>query len=97
MPPFFANYQFQDAIQSEAVLQAYSNQNEDQIRDSIFRKAQDLEIPMKEEQITVQRIGGAGSGTLAISADYTIHVDLPGCPLDLEFHPSSKSKPIPGA
>ena len=97
VPPFFANYQFQDAIQSEAVLQAYSNQNEDQIRDSIFRKAQDLEIPMKEEQITVQRIGGAGSGTLAISADYTIHLDLPGYPLDLEFHPSSKSKPIPGA
>lgn len=97
VPPFFANYQLQDAIQSEAVLQAYSNQSEDQIRETIFRKAQDLEIPMKEEQIQVQRIGGAGSGTLAISADYSVHLDLPGYPLDLEFHPSSKSKPIPGA
>jgi hypothetical protein len=97
VPPFFANYQFQDAIQTEAVLQAYSNQSEDQIRDTIFKKAQDLEIPMSEDQIKVQRIGGTGSGTLAISADYTVHLDLPGYPLDLEFHPSSKSKPIPGA
>ena len=97
VPPIFANYQFQDAIQNEAVLQAYSNKSEDEIRQTIFKKAQDLEIPIHEEQINVQRVGSGGSGSLAISVDYTVHVDLPYYPLDLEFRPASKSAPIPGA
>lgn len=96
VPPFFANYQFQDAIQNEAVLQSYSNKSEDEIRETIFKKAQDLNIPIQENQIIVQRMGG-GSGGLAISAAYTVHLDLPYYPLDLEFRPASKSAPIPGA
>ncbi len=96
VPPFFANYQFQDAIQNEAVLQSYSNKSEDEIRETIFKKAQDLNIPIQENQIIVQRLGG-GSGGLAISAAYTVHLNLPYYPLDLEFRPTSKSAPIPGA
>ena len=97
VPPFFANYQFQDAIQNEAVLQSYSNKSEDEIRDTIFKKAQDLNIPIQEDHIVVQRVGTGGSGSLAISAPYTVHIDLPYYPLDLEFRPASKSAPIPGA
>jgi hypothetical protein len=95
VPPFFANYQFQDAIQNEAVLQSYSNKSEDDIRTTIFKKAQDLNIPIQEDQIMVQRAGGGGS--LSISATYTVHLDLPYYPLDLVFRPASKSAPIPGA
>ena len=95
VPPFFANYQFEDAIQNEAVLQSYSTKSEDEIRATIFKKAEDLEIPIHEEQINVQR-GGSG-GNLTIWVDYTVHVDLPFYPLDLQFHPASKNKPIPGA
>jgi hypothetical protein len=97
VPPFFANYQFQDAIQNEAVLQSYSNKTEDEIRSTIYKKAQDLEIPIREDQINVQRVGSGGSGSLAISVTYTVHVALPYYPLDLEFRPASKSTPIPGA
>jgi hypothetical protein len=97
IPPIFANYQLQDAIQSEAVLQSYSNKTEDEIRDTIYKKAQDLEIPLREDQINVVRVGQGGSGSLAISATYTVHIDLPYYPLDLQFHPTSKSAPIPGA
>jgi hypothetical protein len=95
VPPFFANYQFEDAIQNEAVLQSYSTKSEDEIRATIFKKAEDLEIPIHEEQINVQR-GGSG-GNLTIWVDYSVHVDLPFYPLDLQFHPASKNKPIPGA
>jgi hypothetical protein len=97
VPPFFANYQFQDAIQNEAVLESYSNKSEDAIRQTIFKKAQELEIPIREDQINVQRVGSGGSGSLAISVDYTVHLNLPYYPLDLEFRPASKSAPIPGA
>jgi hypothetical protein len=95
VPPFFANYQFQDAIQNEAVLQSYSNKSEDEIRSTIYKKAQDLEIPISQDQINVQRMGGGGS--LAISVTYTVHVALPYYPLDIQFRPASKSAPIPGA
>ena len=97
VPPFFANYQLQDAIQNEAVLESYSNKSEDEIRDTIFKKAQDLSIPIQEEQIVVRRVGTGGSGSLSISANYTVHLDLPYYPLDLEFRPASKNAPIPGA
>jgi hypothetical protein len=97
VPPLFANYQFQDAIQNEAVLQSYSNKTEDEIRSTIFKKAEDLDIPIRQDQINVQRVGGAGYGSLNISVNYTVHVDLPYYPLDLQFHPASKSAPIPGA
>lgn len=97
VPPFFANYQFQDVIQNEAVLQSYSNKTEDEIRSTIYKKAQELEIPIREDQINVQRVGSGGSGSLAISVTYTVHLNLPYYPLDLEFRPASKSVPIPGA
>ena len=97
VPPFFANYQFQDAIQNETVLQSYSNKTEDEIRSTIYKKAQELEIPIREDQINVQRVGTGGSGSLTISVTYTVRVDLPYYPLDLEFRPASKSAPIPGA
>jgi len=97
VPPIFANYQLQDAIQNEAVLQSYSNKSDDEIRTTILKKAQDLEIPLTEDQVVVQRVGAGGSGSLAISANYTVHIELPYYPLDLQFHPASKSAPIPGA
>jgi len=97
VPPFFANYEFQDAIQNEALLNSYSTAPEDEIRRTIFKKAQDLEIPIREDQINVQRVGSGGSGSLAIWVDYSVHLDLPYYPLDLQFHPASKNKPIPGA
>ena len=36
--------------------------------------------------------GGPGSGGVLIETDYTVHVDLPGYPMDLHFHPQSKNK-----
>jgi hypothetical protein len=92
IPPYFSNYEFQDTINTEARLGTYSAKSEDAIRDTVFKRAQDLEIPVTKEQIKVQRIGTQGSGSVTIETDYTVHVDLPGYPLDLEFHPESKNK-----
>ena len=88
IPPYFDNYQFQDIIENEARQNTYSGypKSEEDIRTSVFKKAQDLEIPIKPEQIQVSRKGPE----VVISADYTVHVDLPLYPVDLEFHPSSR-------
>ena len=92
IPPFFSNYQFEDAIETEARMSTYSTKPEDAIRESVFKKAQDLEIPIAKEQIKVQRSGYQGTGSILIETQYTVHVDLPGYPLDLNFHPTTKNR-----
>jgi hypothetical protein len=88
IPPYFNNYQFQDAIESEARLASYSTKSEQEIREFIAKKAKEFDVPLTAEQINVQR---TGSG-VDIWAKYTVHVDLPGYPLDLKFEPATKSK-----
>jgi len=92
IPPYFSNYQLEDAIETEARMSTYSSKTEDAIRDTIYKKAQDLEIPMSKDHITVRRSGTMGSGYVLIEGDYLVHVDLPGYPMDLHFHPSTKNK-----
>lgn len=94
IPPFFANYQFEDAIKTEGELSTYSTKSEEAIGDSVYKKAQELEIPLSREQIRVRRTGFQGSGSVIIEASYTVHVDLPVYPLDLEFNPGVKNKGV---
>jgi hypothetical protein len=86
-PPFYANYNFQDFLENEAKFSTYSSKTEDDIRNEVFKKVQELDIPVTKDQIKVQRSNG-----VALSVDYTVHVDLPLYPVDLEFHPSSRNK-----
>ena len=90
IPPYFNNYQLQDYIESEARINTYTVKPEQDIREGVAKQARNLDIPLRPEDITVQR----GTGELLISCSYTVHVDLPGYPLDLKFAPSSKSKLI---
>jgi hypothetical protein len=93
-PPFFSNYQFEDAIRTEAQMDTYNTKTEDQIRDAIFKKAQDLDVPLTREQIKVQRSGVTGTGSISIEAPYIVHVSLPGYPLDLNFNPTTRNKGV---
>jgi hypothetical protein len=94
VPPYFANYQFQDAVKNEATLDAYTTKSENDIREIIFRKAQDLDIPISKETIVVQRQGFQGSAVILIRAPYEVHVDLPGYPMDLHFDVSTQNKGV---
>ncbi len=90
VPPLFNNYQFEDAVQSEALLNSYSTKSESDIRNTLAAKAREYDIPLTADQINVLRNGNE----LSIWADYTIHLDLPLYPLDLKFHPATKNKRI---
>ena len=92
VPVYYENYQFKDDINTEATLETYTAKPEDAIRDAIYKKAQGLDIPVTKDQIKVQRHGTMGSGSLTISAPYTVHLDLPGYPVDLHFDVSSENK-----
>lgn len=90
VPPYFANYQLEDAITEEARMNTYTNKSEEDMRQSIYKKAQDLDIPITHDQISVQRAGNS----VSISVDYTVHVELPVHPVDLSFHATTKNKGI---
>ena len=92
IPLYFSNYQFQDALDTEARLGTYSSKGDDVIRDAVFKRAQELELPLTREQIKVQRTGTQGTGSVLIETSYSVHIDLPYYPMDLDFHPQSKNK-----
>jgi hypothetical protein len=94
LPPYFANYQFEDTLNNEALAATYSSKTDEDVRAVVLKKAQEMEIPITREQIKVQRTGSQGVGTLAIAADYTVRVNLPGYPLDLNFRAETKNKGV---
>ncbi len=94
IPPYFNNYQFQDFLKEEATHDSYSTKPEADIRATVFRKAQDLDIPLSEDGIKVTRFGAQNNGTVLIQAPYVVHVDLPGYPMDLHFDASTENRGV---
>ena len=92
IPPYWANYQFEDAIKTEALMSTNSTKTEDAIRDTVFKKAKDLDIPLTKDNIKVQRVGTMGNGSVTIEAPYTVPVNLPGYPIELHFTPATVNK-----
>ena len=93
LPPYFANYQFQDSIQSEArfALAAYPHKSLDDIRNDIWRKAQDLSIPLaQKDDIKIN----ADQSNISISVDYSVPVDLKFYQFTLQFHPHADNHSI---
>lgn len=94
IPPYFNNYQFEDALNNEALAGTYSTKSEDELRLLVLKNAKEMDIPLTAQDVKVTRAGGMGTGTLVIQANYTVHVDLPFYPMDLQFHAASKNKGI---
>ncbi len=94
IPPYFANYEFEDSIKTEALQATYTTRTEDDIRETVIKQAQKYDIELTPKQVKVSRVGGFGSGSLNIEADYSVPIDLPGYSTTLEFHPSTKNKGV---
>jgi len=94
IPPFFANYEFEDAIKTEALQSTYSTRTENDVRTTVLKQARDLDIALDPKQVRVVRVGTNGNGSLTIEADYSVPVDFPGYSTTLDFHPSTKNKAI---
>lgn len=84
VPVYVANYQFQDSIESESrfALAGYPKKSVDDIRDDVFKKAQDLGIPAKEEDIQVT----VNDSAVDIGLDYTVLIDLAVYQWNKQFH-----------
>ena len=83
IPAYFANFQLQDSMQTKARFAIADHRAVDQIREDIWKKVQELDIPAKKEDIKVSR----EQRSVAISLDYVVPVDLRVYQFNLEFHP----------
>jgi len=95
VPVYFGNYSFKDYVEDESRRASYSpSTTEDSVRDEVFKKAQEYELPLTKDDIKVQKTAGAGTQSVSISADYTVHVDLMVTTTDLHFSVASQNKPM---
>jgi hypothetical protein len=94
IPPFFSNYELEDAIKTEALQSTYTTRSEDDVRDTIIKQARNYDIALTPKQVHVSRVGGMGNGSLAIDAEYSVPIELPGYSTTLDFHPSTKNKGV---
>jgi uncharacterized membrane protein len=90
VPPYAAEYQLADKIQEQARFAVVNHYTDEQIRENVFKVVQDLEIPVKREDIKVE----ASNRVVKISIDYTVPIDLLAYHMDLHFTPSSENKSL---
>ena len=87
IPPYMNDYEFQDsvaAISHEATFNY--NRTEQDVRDAVAKKAAEFSIPITSDQVHVNKSGNE----VIITADYSVHIDIPVRPFDLKFHVNSK-------
>jgi len=92
VPVYLNNYEFQDSIESESrfALTEYPKKSVDDIRDDVFKKAQELGIPAKEEDIQVT----VDNKDVDIGLDYSVPINLAVYQFTLQFHPHADNHSI---
>ncbi len=90
VPPYVSEYQLSDKMQETARYASVTRSSPDQIKDTIFKEMQDLDIPATREDLVVK----ADAGKVSISLDYKVPIDLVVYKFELHFTPSSANKDI---
>jgi hypothetical protein len=90
VPPYFNNYQLQDALDDVARKYSYQAATDDDIKKVVIAKAEAEDIKLKEDQIVITRV----RDMLGITVKYRIHVEMIVHPVDLDFTANSLNKRI---
>jgi hypothetical protein len=92
VPVYFANYQFQDSLESESrfALTGYPKKNADDVRNDIWNKAKELGIPADKDAIHVE----LQNGSVDLGLDYSVPIDLAFYQFTLQFHPHADNHTI---
>lgn len=88
VPAYWGDFKLGRMIEEQSIVHTYNSKSEQEIAKTIAQKAQEINVPLSPEQIKVEREAGA----LAITAEYSVHVDLPIVPLDLNFKTMTNNK-----
>jgi len=90
IPAYVAEYQLADKMAEQARFAVVNQYPEEQIRETLYKTMQELEIPARREDIKIV----ANKSMVKISLEYTVPVDLLVYHLDLHFTPESENKSI---
>jgi hypothetical protein len=90
VPPYVSEYQLQDKMQEIARFGIVNRYSDEQVRENVFKTVQDLNLPIKREDIKVT----ITQAICKISLDYTVPVDLLFYSTELHFTPSSENKSL---
>jgi len=90
VPPYVNNYQLDDSMQEQSRYAMVNRYTEEQIRENIYKKIVDLDIPAKKEDIKIV----ANNNVVKISLDYTVPVDVLVYHTDLHFTPNSETESL---
>jgi len=90
VPPYVSEYQLQDKMQEQARFGIVNRYTDEQVRENIYKVVQDLDIPVKREDIKVT----VTQAIVKISLEYTVPVDLLFYSTELHFSPSSENKSL---
>jgi hypothetical protein len=93
IPPELSNYSFQDDLRTVSMAGGANPRLTDpELIDAVIKKAQEHQITLAPENVTVQRIGTPGVLAVYVAADYSVPVSLPGYSFTLHFTPSSGNR-----
>lgn len=90
VPAYWNNYELGQMISEQAIYFTNYPKSDEEIRMTVAQKAQDYDVPLAPEQVDIART----PGTLSISVDYKVRVDLPGHPFDLNFRNSTTNRDV---
>ena len=90
IPVYVNNYELEDLMKSEARFGFVSRKTPEQVRDTVLKKARDLDLPIGPENIRVE----PQTNGFRITVTYTVVVDLPGYQLKMDFKPMADSMSI---
>lgn len=88
IPVYIDAYAFRDAMRSQAKFAGVERKSPEQIREELYKKAQELELPITREQIQVS----AQQHGVAIVARFSIPVDLIAYQTTLNFDYSADTR-----
>lgn len=90
LPIYVNNYQMQDAIESEARFAIGNRLGAKDIRDNVWKKVNEIGVPADQESLKVT----ANQGSVQISLDYSVPVDLLVYKFTLDFHDHADNRSI---
>lgn len=92
LPAYIHNYELQDYMRGLTVnlMAAGKLPTADTVRNNIVAKAQDMDLPVTSDNVKVS----LDWGKAAVSADYTVPVNLVVYTLSLHFTPTAENKSL---
>jgi hypothetical protein len=87
-PIYFHNMELQRYVAEVALRPENHDRPDDLLRSWVIEKAALLELPVRSDNIRIDRTGGR----VRIDVRYIVRVDLPGYTVDLHFYPGAGSR-----